>query len=123
MLFKNNFYTILDSNKEDGTHTFTIRLNAEHSIFTGHFPGNPVTPGVAQIEIVKELMTESVGKKVHLKKMGNCKFLAILNPDKDQEVEVVLKITAGEDEELKATAMIKNDSMIYLKMNASYFPV
>ena len=122
MLFKDHFYIILTSNKEEDTHTFSVQLNADHDIFKGHFPDNPVTPGVVQMEIVKELLMESSGKELALKKMGNCKFLAILNPETDAAVDVVLKISDGEEGELKASAIIKNNSAVYLKMNASYFP-
>jgi 3-hydroxyacyl-[acyl-carrier-protein] dehydratase len=122
MLFKDNFYTLKSSVKEDESHTYSIQLNPDHSIFEGHFPDNPVTPGVVQMEIVKELMNESTGTKLNLKKMGNCKFLAILNPKTDANVDVILKISKGEDEEIKVSAVIKNAETFFLKMNASYFP-
>jgi len=122
MLFKDNFYTISSSNREDESHTFSIQLNPDHNIFEGHFPDNPVTPGVVQMEIVKELMKESTGMVLNLKKMGNCKFLAILNPKVDANVDVLLKISNGEDKEIKVSAVIKNAETIFLKMNASYFP-
>ncbi|MBQ0740088.1 3-hydroxyacyl-ACP dehydratase, partial [Aquimarina celericrescens] len=35
--------------------TVTITINKNHKIFKGHFPGNPVTPGVCMIQIIKEL--------------------------------------------------------------------
>jgi len=122
MLFKDDFYTVSSSNKEDESHIFSIQLNPDHNIFEGHFPDNPVTPGVVQMEIVKELMKESTGMALNLKKMGNCKFLAILNPKVDVKVDVLLKISNGEDGEIKASAVIKNAETIFLKMNASYFP-
>ncbi len=122
MLFKDNFYTITAHSPSESGHSFGIELNAAHSIFEGHFPNNPVTPGVVQMEIVKELLCEATGRNLALKKMGNCKFLAILNPATDAGVNIDLKITEGEDNEIKASAVIKNDNAVYLKMSASYFP-
>lgn len=122
MLFKNNFYQILSSSQEDETYTFSIQLNADHAIFKGHFPGNPVTPGVVQIEMIKELTIEATGAKIGLKTMGNCKFLAILNPETDAHVDVILKISTGEENEVKVNAVIQNSSAIYLKMGATYLP-
>lgn len=119
MLFKNDFYRITSTSDHDGQDVFSIELNPNHHIFEGHFPDNPVTPGVVQMEIVKEMLEEKMGKRYRLSTLGNSKFLAILNPASDAVVDVVLKIT--EDEEaLKLTAVIKNEDNTFLKMNASY---
>lgn len=120
MLFNDDFYTILSSIIEDDAHIFSIRLNKEHLIYKGHFPGNPVTPGVVQIEIIKELSTESLQKKIYLDTMGNCKFLAILDPNCDDQVDVVLKISELEDNKIKVIGQIQNENNVFLKMNAVY---
>ena len=122
MLFKDNFYQILSSSQIDDTFVFSIEINAGHSIFKGHFPGNPVTPGVVQIEIIKELSIEATGKIISLSTMGNCKFLAILNPNTDSKVDVILKISESNENEIKVNAVIQNASTIYLKMGANYLP-
>jgi 3-hydroxyacyl-[acyl-carrier-protein] dehydratase len=120
MLFKDDFYIIESSRIEEDTIIFSIKLNKDHIIYKGHFPGNPITPGVVQIEIIKELSSESLKKLISLDSMGNCKFLAILNPNSDEKVDVVLKISELEDKKIKVIAQIQNNSNIYLKMNAVY---
>jgi len=120
MLFKDDFYIIESSRVEEDTCIFSIKLNKDHIIYKGHFPGNPITPGVVQIEIIKELSSESLKKLISLDSMGNCKFLAILNPNSDGQVDVVLKISELEDKKIKVIAQIQNKSNVYLKMNAVY---
>ena len=120
MLFKDNFYTVSSSTVHEATVTFSIELNKNHAIFKGHFPGNPVTPGVAQMEIVKELMKTHTNKELNLVSMANCKFLAILNPDTDANVDVILKVTTQEDDTLRVAAVIKNEATLFLKMSAIY---
>ena len=122
MLFKDNFYTITSKSEHEENHIYSLQLNAEHAIFEGHFPGNPVTPGVVQMEIIKELLQESTGKPHQLQTMGNCKFLAILNPETNAEVDVTLKLSEGENGEQKLSAVIQNASTVFLKMNAAYLP-
>lgn len=120
MLFKDEFYTINGSSQEDDTTTFNVEISKSHSIFKGHFPGNPVTPGVAQMEMVKELVSESTNENAKLVSMGNCKFLAILNPEENAIVDVVLKINETEENQLKVSAVIKNSEKAFLKMTALY---
>ena len=55
MQFKDDFYTIEASTHDEDTLVYSIVINKDHDIFNGHFPSNPVTPGVMQMEIVKEL--------------------------------------------------------------------
>lgn len=33
-----------------------VSVDAGHKIFEGHFPGQPVLPGVCQIQLIKELL-------------------------------------------------------------------
>src|SRR5690606_23989062 len=60
-----------------------VRLNPAHPIFDGHFPDNPVAPGVCMMQIVKEL-TETVERKIlFLVRASNVKFTALINPEKN----------------------------------------
>lgn len=121
-MFKDDFYRIHAHKTEDELEVFSIEIKKDHSIFDGHFPGNPVTPGVVQMELIKELLGEITGAKMKMISMSNCKFLAILNPENDAQVDVQLKITRGEAEEWKVNATILNPANTYLKMSAVYFP-
>ena len=31
---------------------FSLELNPEHPVYEGHFPGNPVVPGVCQVQMI-----------------------------------------------------------------------
>ncbi len=120
MLFKDDFYSIISTSEEEQTVVFLIELNKEHPIFKGHFPENPVTPGVAQMEIIKELVQISQEKELRLKSMASCKFLSILNPEKNAKVNVLIKFIETEDNSIKVSAVIKDNETSYLKMNGIY---
>ena len=63
----NDFFTISELTNSEDTIESKVQLNASHKIFDGHFPGNPVTPGVVQIQIVKELLEKALEKEYVLK--------------------------------------------------------
>lgn len=128
MILQNDFYAIESRSIQEGVHTYAIHLNPLHHIFDGHFPGNPVTPGVVQMEIVKELLSTSLEKPMSLDTMGTCKFLAILNPNDTPDVTVTLNVSNDEEGNTKVTASIvgtttplsPQESTSFFKMNAVY---
>ena len=60
-MLKNNLYQVSSINflpqDQEGTgiskYSVSLRLESSHDIFKGHFPGNPVLPGVCQVEMVR----------------------------------------------------------------------
>ena len=96
MLLKDSFYTVIASEPTSEGLVAQLKINADHGIFEGHFPNNPVTPGVVQLEIVKELVSDFIGRKVNLQSLSNSKFLAILNPKETPIVHVKLSIAESE---------------------------
>ena len=64
-----------------------VRLNPGSAVFRGHFPGNPITPGVCQVGIVGEVAAKICGWRLSLSEVKVLKFVEILRPDED-EVEV-----------------------------------
>ena len=57
-----------------------IKLNKDHDIYNGHFPNNPITPGVIIIQIIKEILEEHLGCELFLRKIINIKYISPINP-------------------------------------------
>jgi 3-hydroxyacyl-[acyl-carrier-protein] dehydratase len=115
-----DFYTLESSEKlENGSFSANIKLNKDHNIFNGHFPGNPVTPGVCMMQIVKELTEEFTGKKLFLKSASNVKFMAIINPFETPDLTMQLDI-----KEIENDVKVKNTTAfgetIALKLSVNY---
>lgn len=92
MLIEGLYTVKATENTEDGI-LAKIHLNNAHNIFKGHFPGNPVMPGVCMIQIIKELTETATGKNLFLTVSSNIKFMALINPDKNPDLAVALTIT------------------------------
>lgn len=115
-----DFYTLQSYEKaENGSFVANIKLNKDHDIFKGHFPGNPVTPGVCMMQIVKELTEEFTNSKLFLKTASNVKFMAIINPFETPDLIIQLDINEIEDEiKVKNTTLF--GETIALKMSVNY---
>ncbi|MBN2480136.1 MAG: hypothetical protein JXB19_00210 [Bacteroidales bacterium] len=93
----NNLYFPAHIGTEEGKVMATIKLRENHAIFRGHFPGNPILPGVCLIQIIKELMAGTCNSELQLTEAGNIKYLAFINPHVNDtlHVEVLYKYTEG----------------------------
>lgn len=88
-----NFYKVNNLTVVENKATVNITINKDHEIFKGHFPGNPVTPGVCMMQIIKELTEQVVNKKLFMQSSSNIKFMAIINPEINPDLELILDIT------------------------------
>ena len=118
MLIK-GLYNTEAFNKTDKGLIAHIRIDPEHEIFKGHFPGKPVMPGVCMIQIIKELTERALGKELFLSVASNVKFMAIINPETDPELLLELAIS-GEDNLIKVRNTTSFGDTIALKLSATF---
>lgn len=117
MLIK-DYYTIENVLKQDdGIVRFDISLNADCSVYEGHFPGEPVSPGVCNIQMVKECAEQVAGKSLVLNNLQQCRLTTLVTPLAHPQVEVkILLEEKGEAYKLKAT--IGKNEDVYLDLKA-----
>lgn len=92
MKLLNDLFEVVAMAPEPMGFSATLRLSASHVIYTGHFPGFPVTPAVVQLYIVHELMEQYLGYKLKLKTVNYAKFVKVINPEESPEIEVLTQI-------------------------------
>lgn len=118
MLLK-GFYTLNTLTVTDNLATAHITIDKDHEIFKGHFPGNPVTPGVCMMQIIRELTEKVVDKKLFMASSSNVKFIAIINPEKTPDLELTLDISET-DGQYKVKNTTKFEDTIALKLTSTF---
>jgi 3-hydroxyacyl-[acyl-carrier-protein] dehydratase len=106
---------------DPGVITAQLTLNATHSIFTGHFPGQPVVPGVCMMLLIRELLESALDQPLRLIGADHAKFLTMLRPG--DTVEAELRYTMAENTgapEIKVTARLFNQAATYFKYQATF---
>lgn len=114
-----DFYTLNNLVVDENLATANITINKDHEIFNGHFPGNPVTPGVCMMQIIKELTEEIVGKTLFMQSSSNIKFMAIINPNKTPDLVLNLDITKT-DEGYKVKNITAFEDTVALKLTSNF---
>jgi 3-hydroxyacyl-[acyl-carrier-protein] dehydratase len=128
MLLK-EFYTILNqSGPESETtpsgistrYSFTIELNPEHPVYQGHFSGNPVVPGVCQVQIISELLSIIKGFPLRLVSADNVKFLSLMVPKKNRIAEALIQLKQDETGLILANAILQKDEVVFIKFKGKF---
>lgn len=85
------FFTLESGEKNGNSATYRCRLHPEAPVFKAHFPGFPVLPGVLTLKMVVDAINASQffsTQTLTVQSIGNAKYLAVINPQETQEVEI-----------------------------------
>lgn len=96
MTNKTDFYKIIETIKKDKGWQLRFVLYPEHPIFKGHFPEQPVLPGVCMVLIVKNAVRELTGENWFLSEARQVKFLEMIIPHQDEVYDFHLEIEEKE---------------------------
>lgn len=104
--------------QEDGVWA-EVELNPSHAVYRGHFPGNPVVPGVCTLMMVKECVEKWKGQRYHYRSLNSCKFLSVVLPDRDRLLKLKFEIReeAGDFCTLTAQMYVGERAVLKLKAN------
>ena len=93
MRLKDSFFYIESHDGNELPGKYGIRLNAAHAIFKGHFPGNPIFPGVLIIEALAQccaiwLNRDGSGKLPVFAGIASARFRRKVQPGDTLELSV-----------------------------------
>ena len=96
-MLQNSFYEVKEQSAslegEKTTISAQVAIDKTHPIFQGHFPGLPIVPGVCMIQMVKEIFEIHLEQSVSLTAASNIKFLSVINPEKDKDLNVEISFS------------------------------
>ncbi|MFH2130718.1 MAG: hypothetical protein ABIK68_10130 [bacterium] len=120
-MLKDTFYKVsrVTEKNEQGAR-LGIRLNPDHPVFQGHFPGNPVTPGVCLIQMLKEIVSDHLQQGVLLTEARQIKFLNILVPDRTVELDLEMTLEPSGSTGVSVKAIISHADRSYFKFSGSF---
>lgn len=118
MLLK-EFYSVVDSGKTETEFVTEIRINKDHDIYRGHFPGLPVTPGVILMQLFKEEAERQTNKKLQLEQASNVKFMSVVDPNTEAHFFLHSEIQQEKDI-VKLKGIARHNGNISLKINSVY---
>lgn len=104
------FFTLEAGEKNGNSATYRCRLHPEAPVFKAHFPGFPVLPGVLTLKMVVDAINASQffsTQTLTVQSIGNAKYLAVINPQETQEVEISVALKAEKNADKPAVFQFK----------------
>lgn len=104
------FFTLEAGEKNGNSATYRCRLHPEAPVFKVHFPGFPVLPGVLTLKMVVDAINASQffsTQTLTVQSIGNAKYLAVVNPQETQEVEISMALKAEKNADEPAVFQFK----------------
>lgn len=76
------WYEVEDFGQSDACVLFAeITIPADSPWFCGHFPGEPILPGIAELGMVFDTIARACGGKTAIKSVSRVKFKQSVRPD------------------------------------------
>jgi 3-hydroxyacyl-[acyl-carrier-protein] dehydratase len=121
-IFLNSLYTIKRILREGDSNKLSviIRLNPAHEIFKGHFPGNPLLPGVCVVQILKEILMNQLDKKLILNYASSIKYLSYINPVVNNMINIDVLLGEVGDGNISCNAILYFEAVVFCRFKGEF---
>lgn len=113
------YYSVENIVKEESKHVFFVKLNPDCEVYKGHFPDMPVSPGVCNIQMIKECCCEIAGKELFLGTISQCKFSSLVTPSANPDLQVSILMTESNGA-YAVRASISDGQTLFMDMKAEF---
>ncbi|WP_214070903.1 hypothetical protein [Mucilaginibacter sp. dw_454] len=95
-----------------------LQVDRHSEILAVHFPGQPVVPGACMLQIVKEILADTLKTELRLVRADNIKFLSLVEPSVSiLQLNITYKQT---DNDFRVTASLFNGETTYMKLQGIF---
>lgn len=105
--------------KDEEKSIWSFSINKDHKTFEGHFPDQPVLPGVALLESIKVAMENITDQELILSTSRSIKFLNMISPELSG-LELSLTHLSNNDLPFKVKALLADNDKTYFKADLQY---
>jgi 3-hydroxyacyl-[acyl-carrier-protein] dehydratase len=111
-----SLYQISNLSIEGSFFRVTVTLNPAHLVFSGHFPGKPIVPGVVLVEIAAAAASLAKGKQLIVKEASVIKFLQVVDPKVNPVLSIEGSILSEEANFYKTDQVLSSGDVVFVKI-------
>lgn len=122
-MLQDDFYKVLSIDTVNSQVKLVLAINADHIIFSGHFPDMPVVPGVCMMQIVKEIAEKMTGTSLLLSRSDLMKFLAVVDPTVSRNLEVDFSYKKTAEGSIDVSTNFSTGTTVCFKFKGKFTPI
>lgn len=92
-MLQNTYFTVLERVDTADNTVFTVKLEKGHLVYAGHFPGDPVSPGVCNLQMVKECAEIVAGRSLTFSNISQYRLMSVVSPYKHDTLQITVAVT------------------------------
>jgi 3-hydroxyacyl-[acyl-carrier-protein] dehydratase len=115
----NDFFTYQVIDSVPGIIKARVSIDVNHQLYTGHFPQQPVTPGVVLVEIIRNILSSVLQKKLMLESAKEIKFTAAVIPTQVNQIDLNIEYFESGGK-INANCNISNQGRIFAKLKGEF---
>ena len=119
MLIK-DFYKVVEVVIDKLIIVATINLNTNHEVYKGHFPNQPIVPGVIQLQIIKEILENHIEKKLLMSDLIQVKYLIPIVPGNYPQILISISQKNIDEKSIRIDASIGIDDIVFTKAKLTF---
>jgi 3-hydroxyacyl-[acyl-carrier-protein] dehydratase len=112
----NTFFSIVNITSLDEKTLVEVEINKEHAVFEGHFPGNPIVPGVFLIQMIREVIEELQQTKFRIDKADEIKFMNMVIPGQSSHLTLEIQRRVKSENPYAYSIIVTDGVTVFLKM-------
>jgi 3-hydroxyacyl-[acyl-carrier-protein] dehydratase len=97
-----------------------VTFDPAHPVYQGHFPGQPVTPGVCIVGMLRDLMQQALKRQLIMSEARMVKFHNPLKPIAGLEVSVNITYRYVDADSFAIKATVRDEEITFCSLNAQY---
>jgi len=115
----NDFFTYQLIESIQGSIKARVMINIHHPLYKGHFPKQAVTPGVALVEIIRNVLSSVLNKKLMLASAKEIKFLSPILPSQINQLDLNIEYF-DTDDKIAANCILSEEDRIFAKLKGEF---
>jgi 3-hydroxyacyl-[acyl-carrier-protein] dehydratase len=114
-----DYFSILQCESKDSlSGIIRIQLNPDCRVYQGHFPKEPVSPGVCNIEMIRCCAEYIHHHPIRIRKIKQCRLTALMTPHITPQANVTISLQENEQGVYRLTASICEGETTYMTLKA-----
>ena len=114
-----SLFKIIIHHQRDQEISADIQVEKDHTIYRGHFPDFALTPGVVQMEMIRQVLGKAFEKEFRLKGSKSIKYPSMYRPSEKPEIQATLHYKQ-EGPLVKVDARLHAGDEVFMKFKGEF---